>query len=87
MASVTNALLGPRWTPRDLYLAVRVGGVGVGGGGGAAGAPCEEAGVAGGQREAVRLDHAAELRRALGGHGNLLEKFLLHECPTIFLNL
>ena len=85
---MANALLGPRWTPCDLYLAVRVGGVGVGGGGGAAGAaPCEEAGVAGGQGEAVRLDHAAELSRALGGNGNLLEKFLLHECPTIFLNL
>ena len=53
-----------------VYLAVRIGGVGVGGGGGTA-APGEEAGVAGGQGEAVGVDHATELRRALGRNGNL----------------
>ena len=47
-------------------------GGGVGGSGCAAAAPCEEAGVSGGQREAVRLDHATELRRALRGNGNLI---------------
>ena len=45
---------------------------GVGGRGCAVAAPGEEeAGVSGGQREAVRLDHAPELRGALGGNGNL----------------
>ena len=56
-------------------MVVRVGGgVGVGGGGCAAAAgpgAGEEAGVSGGQREAVRLDHAPQLRRALRRNGNL----------------
>ena len=54
-------------------LAVRIAGVGVEGGGGGAAVPCEEAGVAGGQGEAVGLDHATKLRRALGRNGNLLK--------------
>ena len=54
---------------QEVYLVVQIGGVGFRGG--ACCVPGEEAGVAGGQREAVGLDHAPELRRTLGGNRNL----------------
>ena len=54
---------------RKTNLVVRIGRVGFRGE--ASCVPGEEAGVAGGQGEAVRLDHAPELRRALGGNRNL----------------